>query len=138
MLERVNLYRRRDSPGPPLTVNVGLLTGENRDDTPTNGKIRVAVAELTNGRSAGASHMRAEHLKEWLHAVQLEGNPETGPNNVGAGDKWNALVQLVQAVWDKGKTPTQLGWVITVLIPKGGRDYCGIGLLKPIWRSSKG
>ena len=71
-LECVNLYRRRDSPDPPLTVIVGLLTGEIRDDTPTNGKIRVAVAELTNGRSAGASRMQAEHLKEWLQGVQLE------------------------------------------------------------------
>jgi hypothetical protein len=24
--------------------------------------------------------------------------------------------------------------IIVVLIPKGGRDYCGIGLLEPIWK----
>jgi hypothetical protein len=48
----------------------------------------------------------------------LEEDPVTGPNNVGAGDKWNTLVQLVQAVWDKGKIPIQLGWVVTVLISK--------------------
>ena len=63
-LERVKLYRQRDSPGPPLTINVRLHTGAIRDDMPTNGKIRVAVAEQTNGRSAGASRMRAEHLNE--------------------------------------------------------------------------
>ena len=95
MLEHVKLYWRRDSLGPLVTINAGLLTGEIWDDTPNNGKIRVAVAELTNGHSAGDSHMRAEHLKEWLQRVQLEENPETGPNNVGAGDKWNALVRLV-------------------------------------------
>ncbi len=78
--------------------------------------------------------MRAEHLKEWLQGIQLEESPETGPNNVGAGDKWNALVQLVQTVWDEGKIPIQLGWVVTVLIPKGGGDYCSIGLLEPIWK----
>ena len=105
MLELVELYRRRDSPGPPLTVNVGLHTGVIRDDMPTNGKIRVAVADLTNGHSAGASRMRAEHLKEWLQGIQLKENPETESNNVGAGDKWNALVQLAQTVWDKGKIP---------------------------------
>jgi hypothetical protein len=64
----------------------------------------------------------------------LEENPKTGPANVGAGDDWEALVKLVQAVWDEGKIPTQLGWVVTVLIPKGGGDYCGIGLLEPIWK----
>jgi hypothetical protein len=45
-----------------------------------------------------------------------------------------AFVKLVQAVWDEGKIPIQLGWVVTVLIPKGGRDYRGIGLLEPIWK----
>ncbi len=56
-MERVNLYRRHNSPGPPLIVNVGLLTGEIRDDTPTNGEIRTAFAEPNNGRSAGVSRM---------------------------------------------------------------------------------
>ena len=136
-LERVKLYWWRNSPGPPLTVNIRLLTGVIRNDTPTNGEIWVAVVELTNGHSAGASGMQAEHLKEWLQGVQLEENPETGPNNVGAGDKWNPLVQLVQAVWDEGKIPIQLGRVVTVLIPKGGGDYRGIGLLEPIWKIIK-
>ncbi len=118
----------------PLTVNVGLLTREIQDDMPTNGEIRVAIAELTNGRSVGASRMRGEHLKEWLQGVQLKKNPEMGPNNVGAGDKWNTLVRLVQAVWDEGKIPIQLRWVVTVLILKGGGGYCGIGLLEPMWK----
>jgi hypothetical protein len=56
---------------------------------------------------------------------------------MGAGKEWDALVQLVQAVWDKGKMPTQLGWVVTVLIPKGDGDYRGIGLLEPIWKVIK-
>jgi len=46
-------------------------------------------------------------------------------------------VKLVQAVWDEGKIPTQLRRVITVLIPKGGRDYHGIDLLEPIWKVIK-
>ncbi len=79
-----------------------------QDDAPTNRKIRVAVSELTNGRSTGASHMQAEHLKEWLQGMKLENNPEIGPNNVGAGDRWRALAQLVQAVWDESRIPLQL------------------------------
>ena len=30
--------------------------------------------------------------------------------------------------------PHQLLWIIVVLIPKGGGDYSGIGLLEPIWK----
>ena len=42
---------------------------------------------------------------------------------------------LVQAVWDHGNIiPPQLLWVIVVLIPKGGGDYRGIGLLEPMWK----
>jgi hypothetical protein len=110
------------------------MCAEIRDDTPDEGEIQAAVAELTNGRSAGVLRMRAEHLKGWLSEAKLEENPKTGPANVGAGADWEALVQLVQAVWDEGRIPTQLGWVVTVLIPKDGGDYCGIGLLEPIWK----
>jgi hypothetical protein len=137
-LECVELYWRRDSPGPPIIIdNAKMLTKEIWDNTPTDGEIRVAVAELTNGRSVGVSRMRAEHLKEWLKGAKLEEDPKMGPTNVGAGKEWDALVQLVQAVWDEGKIPTQLGWVVTVLIPKGGGDYHSIGLLEPIWKVIK-
>jgi hypothetical protein len=81
--------------------------------------------------------MQAEQLKEWLQGMKLEEDPETGPNEVGVGDRWRALAWLVQAIWDKGRIPLQLEWVVTVLIPKGGRDYCGIGLLEPIWKVTK-
>ena len=93
---------------------------------------------MAAARDAGASRMRAEHLKGWLNGAKLEENPKTGPANVGAGADWEALVQLVQAVWDEGRIPTQLGWVVTVLIPKGGGDYRGIGLLEPIWKVIEG
>ncbi len=69
--------------------------------------------------------------------MKWEEDPETRPNNVGMGDRWRALARLVQAVWDTGRIPLQLGWVVTVLIPKGGGDYRGIGLLKPIWKVIK-
>ena len=131
---RVELYQQRDSPGLPIVLDHTEMRTDIRDDTPDKEERRVAVAELTNGRSAGVSRMRAEHLKGWLKGARLEENPKTGPANVGAGEDWEALVKLVQAVWDEGTIPTQLGWVVTVLIPKGGGDYCGIGLLEPIWK----
>ena len=59
-----------------MIVNVGLLTGAILDNTPTNGEIQDAAANLTNGHSAGASRMRARHLKEWLQGAKLEENPD--------------------------------------------------------------
>jgi hypothetical protein len=71
--ERVNLHQQRDSPGPPVTVNVAPV--EVRDGMPANGEIQAVVAELTNSRSAGASRKQAEHLKEWLWGIKLEEDP---------------------------------------------------------------
>jgi hypothetical protein len=82
--EHVDLYRRCNSPGPPAAINVAPL--EVRDDMPVDGEIRAVVAKLTNGHSAGASRMQAEHLKEWLGKIKLEEDPEMEPNNVGTGD----------------------------------------------------
>ena len=63
-LECVELYRQRDSPAPPIIIdNAEMLTEEIRDDAPTDGEIRVAVAKLINGSSVGVSRMRVEHLK---------------------------------------------------------------------------
>jgi hypothetical protein len=40
----------------------------------------------------------------------------------------------VQTAWAHGEIPCQLLWSIVILIPKGGGDYRGIGLLEPIWK----
>ena len=75
---------------------------------PTNGEIRVAVSKLTNGRKAGASHMQAEYLKEWLQGIKLEEDPEIEPNNIDTGDRWSAHAWLFQAIWEEGRIPIQL------------------------------
>jgi hypothetical protein len=107
-----------------------------RDETPDEEEIQAAVTELTNGRSAGVSQMRAEHLKGWLKGAKSEEDPKTGPVNVGTGDACKVLVTLVQAVWDDGKIPAQLGWIVTVLIPKGGGDYAALASSSQSGRSS--
>ncbi len=126
--ERVDLYARRESPGNPLPINVTPV--KINDDVPSDGKLREVVGKLTNSQAAGASGMRAEHIKEWLHDVRWEEDPEGGAE--GTGDSWRLFVRLVQAAWAHGVIPHQLLWSIVVLIPKGGGDYCGIGLLEPI------
>ncbi len=76
--------------------------------------------------------MRAEDLKEWLRGAEEEEDPETGDSREDAGDRWPMLERLIQEVWHTGYIPQQLCWVIVVLIPKGGDDYQGIGLLEMI------
>jgi hypothetical protein len=89
---------------------------------------------LTSGRASGTSGMHVEDVKAWLHSIRLEEDTEVGPNNIRAGDNWRKFLLLVQAIWDHGEIPPQLLWVIIVLIPKGGGDYWGIGLLEPMWK----
>jgi hypothetical protein len=129
-LERVDLYARRDSPGNTLPINVAPT--EINDNVPSDGELRGVVGKLNNGRAAGASGMRAEHVKKWLHDVRREEDPE-GQRAENAGDRWRLFVWLVQAEWTHGEIPRQLLWIIVVLIPKGGGDYRGIRLLEPIW-----
>jgi hypothetical protein len=81
--------------------------------------------------------MRAEDVKAWLQGIKREEDPETGPANIGAGSHWRLFLSLVQAIWDHGDIPPQLLWVIVILIPKGGGDYRGIGLLEPTWKVCK-
>jgi hypothetical protein len=40
-------------------------------------------------------------------------------------------------IWTQGKILQQLTWVIVVLLPKGGGDYRGIGLLELLWKVVK-
>jgi hypothetical protein len=130
--EWVALYARRDSPGDPLPVNIDPVP--INDGTPTNAEIREAAQQLSNGRAPGASGMRAEDVKCWLHGMRPKEDPGSGMENKNAGDNWCMFLKLAQAVWDHGNIPPQLLWVIVVLIPKGGSNYRGIGLLEPMWK----
>jgi hypothetical protein len=78
--------------------------------------------------------MRAEDVNHWLHGMRLKEDPEFGTGNENAGDNWCLFLKLSQAFWDHGNIPPQLLWVIVVLIPKGGGNYQGIGLLEPMWK----
>jgi hypothetical protein len=131
MLEWVDLYVRRESPGNPLPINVTPVM--INDHVMKDGELQQVAGELTNGRAASTSGMRAEHVKEWLHGVRWEEDPE-GHGVDSTGDNWHLFVQLVQAAWAHGTIPCQLLWIIVVLIPKGGGDYRGMGLLEPVWK----
>ena len=130
-VEREELYGKVTPPGGPIPINVDPQP--INDDAPPDDEIRGIVQQMPNGRAGGNSFMRAEDMKEWLRGMKEEEDPEARGRE-GAGDRWRALVKLVQTIWQTGRIPRQLLWVIVVLIPKGSGGYRGIGLLEPVWK----
>jgi hypothetical protein len=61
--EHVELYARAPPMGTSLPFN--FLYFEIPDGIPTDEEIRAMVSELKNGQAAGATGMRAEHVKTW-------------------------------------------------------------------------
>ena len=104
------------------------------NDPPTDSEIREVVAKQQNGHAAGITVMKAEHLKDWLCGVKRE---EAVDGEDGAGDCWRMFVALIKATWKSATVPTQMSWMVIMLLPKGGGEYCGIGLLDPMWKVVK-
>ena len=102
------------------------------DACPGNVELRDVVRGLRNGRAGGTSGIRAETIKEWLRGIKREEKEEEGC--AGAGGAWRTLIRLVQKFWETGCIPHQILWMVIVLLPKGGSDYWGIGLIDPIWK----
>ncbi len=127
--ERVALYGRVTSKGDPISIHV--YKADIPDNIPSDAKLQNCVRAFQNGRAAGATGLQAEHIKEWLtNAVRKE--EEEG--DIGFEHKWRVFVKMMQAIWEHGSIPKQMRWEIIVLLPKGGSDYCGIGLLEPFWK----
>jgi hypothetical protein len=89
------------------------------DAIPMDSELRAVVGNLCNGLAAGATGMKAEHLKMWLADMKRE---ESEDGVEGIGDRWQSFVSLLQAVWKSGTVPTQMTWMIIVLLPKGRGD----------------
>jgi hypothetical protein len=142
----VVLYGKVPPPGENVPIHVDKVVIP--DSAPSDQELREVVRELRNSRAAGATGLKAEHIKVWLRNVVREeeegeaegpikdGPPtqEEGESDKGKGRKWCIFVGLMQAVWEHGSLPKQMKWVIIVLLPKGGSDYRGIGLLEPFWK----
>ncbi len=65
------------------------------DAAPTDSELRAVVGQLQNGRAAGATGMKAKHLKEWLADMR---HKEAEDGVEGIGDPWRSFVALLQAV----------------------------------------
>ena len=95
---------------------------------------------MSNGRIEGSGGMKAEHIKEWLQgAIRKEKAMTEGTEgHTDAGDTWWLLVSLLQRIWDTGAISRQMLWVTVILIPKeNSGNYCGVGLLEPLWKLSE-
>ena len=49
-------------------------------------------------------------------------------------DNWTRVVDLVQSSLREGKLAEEATWQVVVLIPKGEKDYRGIGLVEVMWK----
>jgi hypothetical protein len=127
--KHVALYGRVASKGDHIPIHVDKA--DIPDDIPSDRELRDVVRELQNGRAAGGTGLQAEHIKVWLMDVVRE---EEEQSNIGLGHKWWVFVKLMQAIWEHGSVPDQIRWEIIVLLPKGGSDCRGIGLLEPFWK----
>jgi hypothetical protein len=127
--KRVTLYGRVASKGDPIPIHVDKAN--ILDDIPSDAELRAIVRELQNGRAAGATGLQVEHIKMWLSDAVCK---EEEQSNIWLGHKWRVFVKMMQAVWEHGSVPEQMRWEIIVLLPKGGGDYHGIGLLEPFWK----
>jgi hypothetical protein len=83
--------------------------------------------------------MKAKHIKRWLDEIQrnekaARENPGREGADLGAGRKWRIFVELIRTIWEWEKIPEQMSWMVIVLLPKGGGNFWGIGLLDPSWK----
>ena len=65
---REDLYKDQPPPGEPIPRNAERASSE--DAPPADEELRRATKRSGNGKSGGASAMRAEDLKEWLWGVE--------------------------------------------------------------------
>jgi len=118
------LYHKEEPRGDPIPVLVAPFP--IRDDVPDDEEIAVAVPKMRAGKAAGPSKIRADHLKRWLTEATRSENPDPS--------RWEVLVELVQECYRTGTIAEEMTWSSMVLLPKGGGDFRGIGLLDIIWK----
>ena len=140
----MELYSYVPSQGTNIPIFVQPFLVDNL--VPTKDEIEWEVTGLRNHRSGGASGMRSENLKRWLATARkaekyvttiaraettdnrgtTEVHPPTDPTEA---DNWAMIVDLVHMAFWEGELVEEATWHAVVLIPKGGEDYRGIGLV---------
>ena len=83
--------------------------------------------------------MQAEHLKGWIAASNrgekaVEKGEEKTEGEEEGGELWENLVDLIQTAFREGEMAEEATWQTVVLIPKGVKEYSGIGLVEVTWK----
>ena len=47
---------------------------------------------------------------------------------------WDRVVNLIHTVFGEGRLAEEATWKAVVMLPKGGNDYCGVGLMELMWK----
>ena len=102
---REDLYGYQPPPGERIPRNADRAPSD--DGPPTDEELREATKWSGNGKSGGASSMRAEDLKDWLRGVEEEEEAEAEETEgfQGRGDTWRMLVKLIQHIWETREIP---------------------------------
>jgi hypothetical protein len=117
-----HLFSHRPPPGEDLPIHVEPFPIP--DTIPDEDEIGGAIMRLKNGKSPGATGMRAEDLKRWY--TNREGQPEP----------WEKLVSIIQTTFHTGEIPFVIPHCILALIPKSDSSQMrGIGLMEIIWKT---
>ena len=69
-----------------------------------------------------------------LKGVKDGGVREEDATPTEAEGHWGRLVELVQTAFRDGELAEEATWQAVVLIPKGKKDYRGIGLVEVMWK----
>jgi hypothetical protein len=73
------------------------------DDMPTDSEMHTVVRGSKNRQAAGATGMRAKHIKGWLNKIQHNEKadretPGREGADLGGGCKWGIFVELIQTI----------------------------------------
>ena len=106
---------------------------------PTEEKIAEAVKKLWRNRSGEPSGILTEHLKGWFATAKRgkmteeKGEEKTEAEEEGR-DLWGKVVEITQTAFREGKLEEEAMWQTVVLIPKGEKEYRGVGMLEVTWK----
>ena len=136
----MDLYSYVPSPETNIPISVNPVRVD--DLIPAEDEIKGAVKHLQRNRSGGPLGMRAEHLKRWIAAAKRrkiedeeEGEWTTEGKEGGFTEpNWGRLADLVYTAFREVILVEEATWQAVVLIPKGGKDYHGIGLVEVMWK----
>ena len=106
---------------------------------PTEDEIEEVVKKLRRNRSGWPSGMRDDHLKGWITASKkgkrvADKVEEKTEGEEEEGEHWENLVDLVQTAFREGEMDEEATWQAVVMIPKGRKEYRGIGLVEVMWK----